>query len=77
MRRLWIMLSASLLCTSAIADTPTTWDFLPAQDGFSDAALLDLSYLNEATAGETGFIRRSDDGAAFVRGMEQRSVFGH
>jgi hypothetical protein len=62
------MLLASLLYTSAIADTPATWDFLPVQDDFSDTALLDLSYLNEATAGETGFIRRSDDGAAFVRG---------
>ncbi|MGJ8588925.1 MAG: hypothetical protein ACSHXW_12280 [Yoonia sp.] len=68
MRRHCIALLASLLSTPAIAETHTTWDFRPEQDVFSDAALLDLSYLNEATAGETGFIRRSQDGAAFVRG---------
>jgi hypothetical protein len=68
MRRQCIALLAGLLWAPAVADTPGTWDFQPGQDGFSDAALLDLSYLNEATAGETGFIRRSDDGAAFVRG---------
>lgn len=56
------------LATVAAADTPETWEFHPGQDGFSDAAILDLSYLNEQTAGETGFIRRSSDGAAFVRG---------
>lgn len=68
MRRQCIALIAGVLWTPAVADTPATWDFQPAQDVFSDTALLDLSYLNEATAGETGFIRRSDDGAAFVRG---------
>jgi hypothetical protein len=53
---------------ASVADVPTTWDFSPGHDAFSTEALLDLSYLNEETAGETGFIRRSDDGAAFVRG---------
>jgi hypothetical protein len=63
-----IALLVSLLSTPASADTPVTWDFLPGPDNFSDAAVLDLSYLNERTAGETGFIRRSIGGAAFVQG---------
>jgi hypothetical protein len=53
---------------AAFAEAPTTWEFRPAQDQFSDEALLDLSYLNEAYAGETGFVRLSEDGASFVRG---------
>jgi hypothetical protein len=68
MRRHLLALTASLLSLPAAADTHATWDFDPLPDSFSDAALLDLSYLNETVAGETGFIRRSDDGAAFVRG---------
>jgi hypothetical protein len=57
-----------LQSTVASADTSETWDFRPGQDQFSDAALLDLSVLNEDTAGEAGFIRRSEDGAGFVLG---------
>ena len=68
MRRHFLALMASLLSIPAAADTPATWGFDPLPDSFSDTALLDLSYLNETVAGETGFIRRSDDGAAFVRG---------
>ncbi|NET08840.1 MAG: hypothetical protein F6K16_29910 [Symploca sp. SIO2B6] len=48
-------------------DEPT-WAFEPEPDTYSDAALLDLRGLNEAIAGETGFVRRSDDGRDFVKG---------
>lgn len=57
-----------LFCSTANADTPGTWDFDPGLDTFSNSALLDLSSLNEETAGESGFVRRSADGASFVRG---------
>jgi hypothetical protein len=63
-----IVIIVGLFSTSASADTRDTWAFLPNPDDFSDAAILDLSYLNEQTAGETGFIHRSADGSAFVRG---------
>ena len=68
MKRSFIVLFCSLLSTLAAAQTSQTWDFAPGPDLFSDTALLDLSYLNEDMAGESGFIRRSVDGAAFVRG---------
>ena len=44
------------------------WDFSGDTDKFNPASLLDLSYLNENTAGETGWIRRSKEGDSFVRG---------
>ena len=54
--------------TSVLADSVKTWAFTPGRDIFSPAALLDLSSLNETTAGQSGFIRRSSDGAGFIRG---------
>ena len=45
-----------------------TWTFDPAEDGFQDKALVDLRSLNEAVAGEHGFIGLSDDNMSFVRG---------
>lgn len=44
------------------------WNFSYPDDDFLDDALLDLRYLNEDRAGETGFIRLSEDGESFVRG---------
>jgi hypothetical protein len=44
------------------------WAFRPALDRLSDDALLDLRHLNEDRAGETGFVRLSDDGNSFVKG---------
>ncbi|ESQ74845.1 hypothetical protein [Asticcacaulis sp. AC402] len=43
------------------------WAFAPAEDSFDPASKLDLRYLNEAYAGEHGFIRLSEDGESFVR----------
>jgi hypothetical protein len=54
--------------TCVSANDAKTWPFQPGRDTFSDAALLDLSDLNEQTAGEHGFVRRSSEGAGFVRG---------
>lgn len=42
------------------------WAFQPPRDAFSPDALLDLRSLNEAVAGEHGFISRSKDGADFA-----------
>jgi hypothetical protein len=43
------------------------WPFVPAMDEFKDDAKLDLRYLNEAVAGETGFVRAGESGD-FVKG---------
>ncbi|MES2459580.1 MAG: hypothetical protein V4671_03295, partial [Armatimonadota bacterium] len=44
------------------------WSFDPPKDTFSSTALLDLRSLNEKTAGENGYIKRSADGADFIDG---------
>jgi hypothetical protein len=44
------------------------WTFSPARDTFRADALLDLRKLNEATAGQSGFLRLSPDKNSFVRG---------
>lgn len=49
---------------------PDTWPFLPERDAFDNQALLDLRSLNEAQAGETGFVRVNEAGD-FVRGNGQ------
>jgi len=51
------------------------WDFKPAPDTFDPAAMLDLRYLNEKTAGEHGFIKLNADGSGFVRGDGQPIKF--
>ncbi len=45
-----------------------TWAFTPEPDTYNNQALLDLRFLNEKIAGESGFIRRSPDGRNFVKG---------
>lgn len=49
-------------------DDGKTWAFNPGKDPFRDDALLDLRHLNEKVAGESGFVRRNDDGSGFVLG---------
>ncbi len=44
------------------------WTMSFPEDAFTNDALLDLSYLNETTAGENGFIKLSEDGNDFVNG---------
>jgi len=41
---------------------PDTWAFAPKPDDFRTDALLDLRYLNEKTAGESGFVSVDADG---------------
>ena len=41
---------------------PGTWAFEPEWDTFDEESLLDLRRLNEASAGESGFVGRSADG---------------
>lgn len=45
-----------------------SWAFDPAEDEFATNAVFDLRGLNEAYAGQHGFIRLSADGMGFVRG---------
>ncbi len=44
---------------------PGTWAFEPEWDTFDEEAIFDLRSLNEDTAGDSGFIRRSDEGDFF------------
>jgi hypothetical protein len=44
------------------ADSNATWAFSPARDSFSPQSLLDLRYLNEKVAGESGFVRANAQG---------------
>jgi hypothetical protein len=55
--------------------TNGTWAFTPPRDQFSPNALLDLRYLNEKVAGQSGFVRRSADGNDFVLGNGQPARF--
>ena len=48
--------------------TGPTWAFEPGRDTFEPGALLDLRSLNEHVAGESGFVRLSNDGNDFVLG---------
>ncbi|MEA5512289.1 hypothetical protein VB715_21180 [Crocosphaera sp. UHCC 0190] len=45
-----------------------TWPFEAGRDNYDKNALLDLRYLNEKIAGESGFIRLSSDEKDFVKG---------
>ncbi|MEM8776752.1 MAG: hypothetical protein AAGF53_17090 [Pseudomonadota bacterium] len=65
---LWVLICIAFFASELSADEVNTWAFQPGRDTYSDKAVLDLSYLNEDIAGETGFIRRAPDGASFVRG---------
>jgi hypothetical protein len=49
-------------------DDSNSWAFTPPEDGFTDDAVLDLRYLNEEVAGQSGFVALSEDGNSFVRG---------
>lgn len=60
-----------IVAAARSAELGESWAFTPARDWFSATALLDLSQLNEKTAGEHGFIGLSPDGNSFVRGDGQ------
>ncbi|MGF1496905.1 MAG: hypothetical protein ACFB8W_08805 [Elainellaceae cyanobacterium] len=68
--RLAPSLRASLVSLTAplgISAQPT-WAFEPAVDTYDERSQLDLRFLNEATAGETGFVQLSADGRDFAKG---------
>jgi len=68
---LWALLGLAVLSPVAFAQgegAASTWDFEPERDAFAADALLDLRSLNEAVAGESGFVRRSTDGNDLVLG---------
>jgi hypothetical protein len=44
-----------------------TWSFEPERDAFDPSSMLDLRYLNEEVAGQSGWIKTTTDGG-FVRG---------
>ncbi|MFM1841856.1 MAG: hypothetical protein RLZZ490_592, partial [Cyanobacteriota bacterium] len=50
------------------ATSRTTWPFEPAKDTYDRRSMLDLRALNEAIAGESGFVKLSADGESFVKG---------
>lgn len=54
--------------SETIITPENSWAFSPEPDQFDPSALLDLRDLNEAMAGESGFIGQSPDGSDFVKG---------
>ena len=64
--QLTLSLGFSLLALAHVA-AAETWPFTPDKDGFSDQAMFDLRSLNEAVAGQSGWLRVNADGD-FVRG---------
>lgn len=51
------------------------WAFQPARDDFSPDAMLDLRSLNENVAGESGYVRLSQDGNDFLLGNGKPARF--
>ncbi len=64
------LLSIMVLAQGSYPEVPAadSWAFEPKPDPFTNESLLDLRDLNEAYAGEHGFVRLSEDGMGFVRG---------
>jgi hypothetical protein len=60
--------SRSPKAATAVAGKSEIWSFVPERDSFRADALLDLRGLNEPIAGQSGFIRLSEDKNGFVRG---------
>ena len=50
------------------ADVTSAWPFAYAADSFTNNALLDLRYLNEPAAGQSGFVKLTPDGNHFALG---------
>jgi G:T/U-mismatch repair DNA glycosylase len=65
---LGILVATRLIHAAAVP--PDTWAFEPARDRFDPASLLDLRGLNEAVAGQSGFVRVDGKGG-FLRGDGQ------
>ncbi len=63
-----VLCAAPLVRADVTLDQSNSWAFNPPQDKFAPDAVLDLSYLNEKTAGEKGFVKLSADGDGFLLG---------
>ena len=63
-----LLSTLALLLVLAPLRGADTWAFAPGEDAFSPEVAVDLRALNERVAGETGFVRRSNDGNSFVLG---------
>ena len=57
----WSLLG-SFTAMEALAQESATWAFTPKPDTFEATALLDLRYLNEKVAGESGFVSTDKSG---------------
>ena len=67
-RVLLIVFSISSLNPLFAQEPGAGWTFNPQNDAFSEDAILDLRFLNEDEAGQSGFIGLSEDGECFVDG---------
>lgn len=65
---LTLLFLAQLNAAEEQLDDTNSWPFDQPKDAFTDDALLDFRFLNEAQSGESGFIGKSADGNDFVRG---------
>ena len=63
-----ILLAAASSVAGQEAKPDATWPFAHPADPFTDKAVLDLRYLNEKEAGESGFLKRTPDGNGFALG---------
>lgn len=59
---LWLCAWSVALPMSAAEPDAQTWAFEPSRDRFDPAALLDLRHLNEAVAGQSGFVQVDGQG---------------
>lgn len=66
--RLGVLALVGLTGLAARGQSGGQWAFAPERDAFSPTAALDLRSLNETRAGESGFVRRTGDGADFELG---------
>ena len=63
------------LCAPVEQSPGAMWAFEPARDEFKSEALLDLRYLNENVAGESGYVTLSRDRNDFVLGNGKPARF--
>jgi hypothetical protein len=65
---LLVVLAVVLPASAQDFTGPGTWAFTHTKDPFDSKALLDLRFLNEKEAGESGFLKVAPDGRGFVLG---------
>jgi len=70
---------AALAASAAISPNSKAedgkWAFVPPRDDFSTNSMLDLRYLNESVAGESGYVTLSKDGNDFLLGNGKPARF--